>query len=362
MAKTENRAETAAVKKAGCAVIGYGGMGGWHTRHLLESDVGYLCGIYDIDPAKGELARSNGIRSYASEKELLDDPEISVVTIATPNDCHAEIAVRALRAGKNVISEKPVTMNSRELNEVIAVAEETGKLFTVHQNRRWDCDYLMMKEAYHRPDFGKIFCVESRIQGSRGVPGDWRSQKAHGGGMIFDWGVHLIDQMFGIIDDRRLLKVGCRCENVTGAETDEGFKLDMIFEGDVVGHIEVGTHHFIQMPRFYLAGTAGGAIIEDWRDRTRCLCIKEWTEGEVKPVVTAAGMTKTMAPRADDTLREFYIERPDPDVHDFYRNFIAATRGEAEQIVTHKQMRRVMRVMETAFMSDRAGSLIPFGE
>ena len=67
---------------------------------------------------------------------------------------------RALRAGKNVISEKPVTMNSRELNEVIAVAEETGKLFTVHQNRRWDCDYLMMKEAYHRPDFGKIFCVE----------------------------------------------------------------------------------------------------------------------------------------------------------------------------------------------------------
>ena len=232
-------------------------MGGWHTRHLLESDVGYLCGIYDIDPAKGELARSNGIRSYASEKELLDDPEISVVTIATPNDCHAEIAVRALRAGKNVISEKPVTMNSRELNEVIAVAEETGKLFTVHQNRRWDCDYLMMKEAYHRPDFGKIFCVESRIQGSRGVPGDWRSQKAHGGGMIFDWGVHLIDQMFGIIDDRRLLKVGCRCENVTGAETDEGFKLDMIFEGDVVGHIEVGTHHFIQMPRFYLAGTAG---------------------------------------------------------------------------------------------------------
>ena len=119
--------------KAGCAVIGYGGMGGWHTRHLLESDVGYLCGVWDINPAKLELAKANGIRAYGSEAELLADPDISVVTVATPNDSHAPIVERALRAGKNVISEKPVTLNSKLLDEMIKTSEETGKLFTCYQ-------------------------------------------------------------------------------------------------------------------------------------------------------------------------------------------------------------------------------------
>ena len=94
------------VQKTGCAVIGYGGMGGWHTRYILESDVAYLCGIYDINPVKVELAKTNGIRAYATLEELLADDEIKFVTIATPNEVHAEIAIKALRAGKHVITEK----------------------------------------------------------------------------------------------------------------------------------------------------------------------------------------------------------------------------------------------------------------
>ncbi|MBO4792364.1 MAG: Gfo/Idh/MocA family oxidoreductase [Clostridia bacterium] len=348
--------------KAGCGIIGYGGMGGWHARHLAESDVGYLRGVWDIKPERNELAESQGIHAYKSEADLLADPDISVVTIATPNDVHAEIAIRALRAGKNVISEKPVTLNSKQLDAVIAASEETGKLFTVHQNRRWDCDFMMMREAFRRPEFGKIFRIESRIQGSRGIPGDWRAEKAHGGGMIYDWGVHLIDQMLCIAAGLKIESVFCVCENVIGAECDEGFRMDINFEGGFTGHIEVGTHNFISLPRFYLTGTCGSAVIDDWRDSTRCICVKDWNDGPVKPVVTAAGMTKTMAPRAEDSMLEFRIERPASDVHDFYRNFIAATRGEAEQIVTHAQMRRVMKVMETAFMSDRAKSVIPFVE
>ena len=119
-------------QKTGCAVIGYGGMGGWHTRYILESDVAYLCGIYDINPVKVELAKTNGIRAYESLEELLADDEIKFVTIATPNEVHAEIAIKALRAGKHVITEKPVVLNSQELEQVIAVANECGRLFTVH--------------------------------------------------------------------------------------------------------------------------------------------------------------------------------------------------------------------------------------
>jgi len=348
-------------KKTGVAVIGYGGMGGWHTRHLLESDVAVLCGIWDTNPQKCALAETNGIKAYKSEAELLADPNVEIVTIATPNHFHAEIAIRALRAGKHVISEKPVCLTSDELESVIAVSKETGRLFTVHQNRRWDCDFMMMKEAYHCGKLGEIFRIESRIQGSRGCPGDWRSVKPSGG-MIYDWGVHLIDQMFQIVNDKKIKAVSCHCEHITNKEVDDGFQLDIIFEGDLVGHIEVGTHHFITLPRYYMAGTEGAAVIQDWRDRTTCIHSISDNEKEVKPVITAAGMTKTLAPRAEDTLETFYIERPESDVHDYYRNFVAAARGECEQIVKHSEMRRVLKVMEAAFESDRLKAVVPFNE
>ena len=84
-------------KKA--AVIGYGGMGaGFHCKNLLTSDVCELAGIYDIDPAKRELAASRGVKVYNTREELLADPSIDMVTIATPNDVHEEIAVAAERA------------------------------------------------------------------------------------------------------------------------------------------------------------------------------------------------------------------------------------------------------------------------
>ena len=107
------------------AVIGYGGMGGWHTQHLLKSDVFELAGIYDIKEERRALAEKNGIRAYATREELLADPRIELVTVATPNDSHEEIAVAALRAGKNVISEKPVTLSMDSLERISPSAKHS---------------------------------------------------------------------------------------------------------------------------------------------------------------------------------------------------------------------------------------------
>ena len=133
------------VKKNG-VIIGYGHMGSWHVNHYLKSDVVHLAGIYDIDPKKIELAEANGINTYPSFEAVLADPTVDFVLIATPNEFHKPYAIAALEAGKHVISEKPVTLSSAELKEMIAAAKKANRIFTVHQNRRWDCDYLMMKE------------------------------------------------------------------------------------------------------------------------------------------------------------------------------------------------------------------------
>ncbi len=349
-------------EKMGVAVVGYGGMGGWHTRHILNSDVTYLCGIYDIKPARNELAESREIHVYSSLEELLADEAVSFIVIATPNEVHAEIAIKAMRAGKHVITEKPVVLSSEELEAVIAVSKETGMLFTVHQNRRWDVDYLMMREAYRSGKLGDVFTCESRVQGSRGIPGDWRGKPEHGGGMIYDWGVHLIDQMLLIFEDKKIKGIRCLCEHITNDQVDDGFKLDIIFEDNCVGHVEVGTSHFMSLPRWYMAGTNGTAIVHDWKDYTHIISCKLYDEGEVTPVVTAAGMTKTMAPRSKENLEESSIERPESDVHDYYRNFVAAINGKEEQIVKHDQMRRVLRVIEAAFEADKLGITVAFND
>ena len=336
--------------KKNFAVIGYGGQGAWHTRQILASDVAALTGVYDTDPAKNELAEKNGIHAYSSFEEVLADQAVETVVIAVPNDDHKELVIRSLEAGKNVICEKPVEMSVAAFDEMTAAADKSGKLFTVHQNRRWDVDYLAMKKIVESGEIGELINIESRIHGSRGIPSDWRCTKAQGGGMILDWGVHLIDQILQIIKER-IVRVYCTATHITNSEVDDGYKLTMYFESGKTAYVEVGTYNFIAMPRFYLQCKNGSAIIEDWQKNAQVARMKAWNEKEVLPVQTAAGITKTMAPRDEITLDMYEAERPSSDVHDFYRNFCAALDGKAESAIKLGEVRRVMQVMEACFES-----------
>ena len=342
------------------AVVGYGGMGSWHVNHALKSDVLELSGIYDIDDKKSKLAMERGIKAYASLDELIADKEIELVTVAIPNDVHLDTVVRLLKGGKNVICEKPVALSSDDLEKMIEASKKSNKLFTVHQNRRWDVDYLAMQHLANTKEIGKPLRIESRIHGSRGIPSDWRGEKEHGGGMILDWGIHLIDQLLLIYKDETIDTINCTVTNITNKEVDDGFYLTITFKSGAVAFVEVGTYNFIAMPRFYMKAENGSALIKDWREKTQVAKCLHWHESEVIPVQTAAGLTKTMAPRDSVTLKEYELEIPKSDVHDFYRNFVNAIDGKEAQIVTHDQMRLDMKVMECAFKSAELNQTIKF--
>ena len=169
------------------AIIGYGGMGGWHHQNVSERIPAiHVKGAYDIRQEALDKAVHNGLYAYSSVEELLADPELDLVTVATPNNFHKDLVIRCLRAGKNVISEKPVAMNAPELEEMMAAAKESGKVFSVHQNRRWDKDYAIVKKALQSGVIGEPYFIESRVQGSRGPLFGWRGYKIDGGGMLLD--------------------------------------------------------------------------------------------------------------------------------------------------------------------------------
>ena len=346
------------MKKMKVAVVGYGGMGGWHTEKLLKSDVAELAGIYDIRRERNELAESRGIHAYGSLRELLQDSEVELVTVAVPNDAHEDVVVKALNAGKNVICEKPVALSLESLNRMIEAAEKNHVHFSTHQNRRWDVDYLAMKQVHDSGELGKVINIESRIHGSRGIPSDWRGEKVHGGGMLYDWGIHLIDQMLMIFGFENFESVYCICAHITNQEVDDGFRLDLNFKNGQRATVEVGTYNFIAMPRFYMRAEKGSALITDWREEAQVVKCTHWHESEVLPVETAAGLTKTMAPRDGITTDTYRVPKPQSDVHDYYRNFIATIRGEATQCVTYDQMRTDLRVILAAFESAKEGKVV----
>jgi predicted dehydrogenase len=188
-------------------VLGAGFMGGVHTEALKRLGVG-VAGIMDISPeAAQRVAQSQGVtKVYRSIPEVLKDPQVDVVHITTPNASHFEIAAQALRAGKHVMCEKPLAMNTRESAELVRIAADTGRVAGVNYNIRF---YPLCHEARHRIQQGEIGDVFS-IYGSYvqdwllyDTDYNWRVLNEEGGALraVADIGTHWLDLMSFITGD-----------------------------------------------------------------------------------------------------------------------------------------------------------------
>ncbi len=342
------------------AIIGFGGMGSFHYKKLLKEQEIVATGVWDIKPERREYAESLGLHAYTSLEDLLADDSIEIVLIATPNDVHHSIAIQALEAGKHVICEKPVTLGSRLLGEMLDAADKAGKLLTVHQNRRWDRGYRIVHQILGEGVLGDVYRIESRVHGAHGIPGDWRQDPKQGGGMVYDWGIHLLDQAVMLFPDAKIKSVYATLNHVTNEQTDDGFFIDLLFDNGIHYTVEVGTSHFITLPRWLVLGRDGTLMLDNWGLEGKIVCAHGEDDKDVTPVVTAAGLTKTMAPRREDTIKTLPIPDIWPDLGEYYRNITACLEGRESPIVTPVQMRRVMRLIDKVFEAAECGQVLPF--
>ena len=347
-------------EKMKMGIIGFGGMGSYHYQNIRDRiDCLEVKGIYDLLPERNEVAAQNGLIVYPTREALLADPEIELVLVATPNNYHKPISIAALNAGKNVVCEKPVMLSEAELEEVLAVARRNGKVFTVHQNRRWDRDYVIIMHLYDTKRLGTPYFIESRVQGSKRVLSGWRGRKENGGGMLLDWGIHLLDQLMWM-DKNPVVEVKAELFEVYSEGVDDNCKLYVKFEDGLWAMIEVSTNCFIVQPRWHMSCTDGTAVVEDWGCHGRMVELADdkdlgWT---AEIVYTEAGPTRTMAPRPRETTRELPLPEVNTDWCDFYKNVVATIRGNASLIVTPEEEIRLMHVVDLLFESARQGRSI----
>lgn len=348
-------------KKINIGIIGYGFMGHCHRDFISSSEQFNLVAVCDTNPARLEdLENISGIKIYYNPDDIMRDTNVHTLIIATPNPLHKEMAIQAARHGKHIILEKPAVLNLPDFDEMMEVIKETGVKFTVHHQRRWDRDFRIAKEVYDQRMTGNVYAIKSCLYGVNGNMHDWHVFKQMGGGMLFDWGVHLIDQMLYMVDSK-IKTVFADVRNVINTEVDDYFKINLLFENHITAEIELGTYYLNPTRGWTVCGDKGTMFLNGFQcdgkivHTTRLL---ENVPGRI--TMSAAGPTRSFGPPAPGVL----TEEPLPDVVTdnfmFFDNAYKALNGEEEFIVRPEQVRKVLSVMEAARLSSRLKQSVNF--
>jgi len=185
-------------------VIGYGGafnMGRHHLNEMKQAGMTPVA-VAEIDPKRLEVAAQDfpGIGTYSSIEEMLRKSDVNLLAIITPHNTHAKLAIQCLKAGRHVVCEKPMAVTTKECDSMIAEAKKRGLLLSTYHNRHWDGIILGVMEQVRSGVIGEVVRVETRM-GGWGKPGDWwRSSKTISGGILYDWGVHLLEYTLQIVN------------------------------------------------------------------------------------------------------------------------------------------------------------------
>ncbi len=340
------------------AILGFGGMGYWHAHNAVKVSGVNLIGSYDVNP--NAYYDSLEIPVYASEEALFADPRVNTVLLTVPNHLHKEYAIKAARAGKNVLCEKPAALTVTDFDEMTAEAQKCGVLFTVHQNRRWDRDFNIVRRLYNEGTLGTVFNIESTLHSPNGKVHNWHQFPQFGGGMIYDWGVHLVDQILTLIP-KPLHSVYTDAKSVHNPLVEDFFRIILKFEDGESACLSQSTFVLKPAPRWLICGDKGTAIIEDFACTGNVYTTSELVT-KLPPRIeeNPAGPTRSFLRVPPGKILISDLPQVQTDWTDFYKNYIDVINGRAAFIVQPPQVRRVLAVLEACFASARAGASVPF--
>jgi scyllo-inositol 2-dehydrogenase (NADP+) len=338
------------VSEPRAVVIGYGYAGRSFHSYLIGLDSGLaLHGVCSRNPAtRQKIVQERGCRAYESFEQVIADPDVDLVVLATPHDAHAELAVRAMDAGKHVVTDKPMCTTLAECDRMIEAAGRSGVLLSVFQNRRWDGDYLTLRGLLEEGALGELRWLEMAWQGPR-APGGWRGETAHGGGRLFDLGAHMIDQCLLLLP-QAVRSVYCRLHHdYADRDVDSHAMVVVGFEGGATAVVDAGGMHFIQKPRIQAFGREGAFVKHGLDPQETAM-----RAGDIDSAVEA---TENYG-----RLRTAQEDRSVPTVpgrwRSYYENVADALAGRAELAVKPQSVRRDIAVLDAAFRSARTGKVV----
>ena len=321
------------------AVIGYGGafnMGRHHAQNMRAAGM-ELAAACDLDAARMEQAANDfpGIRTFTRVEDLLAQPDVDLVTVITPHNTHASLAMQVLESGKHCILEKPMCIRAGDADALVRKAAEAGRMLSVYHNRRWDGWYLTLKDLIARGILGDIFHVEMYIGGYNHPGSWWRARKEISGGAYYDWGAHYIDYLFGIMPGR-IKSVRGFVQNRVWSDVSNEDQIQSIieFESGAVADVQVSSIARLGKANRRILGTKG-AVVDFW-------------DGHLTLQTEVNGVqVESKVPCQKDNWLAYHQNVADHLLHG------------ADLAVKPEQARRTIAVIETTEKSALAGRELP---
>lgn len=349
------------------AVIGHGFMGHEHETMLSQMEGIRLVGFSDRDPKQLDDVRE-GLKRYESNEALLADPEVDVALIAANNNQHHDLVIQAAEAGKDIICEKPAAMSLEELDDMVRVTNECGVKFTVHHQRRLDQDFRIMKEIFDQKALGDVYMMKNSLYGFNGNMHDWHVYISEGGGMLYDWGVHLIDQILFMMPEAKITSIYADVRNVINFEVDDYFKILLRFDNHVMAEVELGTYLLADKPQdkwferhWIMSGNKGTAYVDGFEPEGKIVRTTELlTNVRGSRTMTAAGPTRSFGPPAPGKIITEDVPKVNTCHRDYFENYKKAYYGEEDFLVKIPETRRVLAVMDAVRKSAETGKSVDF--
>ncbi len=346
-------------------IIGFGFMGHIHEKTLNSIKNAEVVALCDIEENKMKDAINKNIIKTTSVDEIVNIKEIDTVIISVNNHFHKEVVIKAAEKGKNIICEKPAAMSVKEFDEMTEEVKKAGVKFTVHQQRRFDVDFRTAKEVFDQKSLGNVYTIQSKLYGINGNMHDWHVYKKYGGGMLYDWGVHLIDQMLFMVDSK-IKTIFADLRNVINEEVDDYFKVLLKFENGITAEIELGTYFLADKPKWFerhwfIGGDKGTMYSDGFEPEgkiARTTRLLQNVPG--KTTMTASGPTRSFGPPAEGVLITEDLPKVNFEHIMFFENYLNALEGKEELLVKIPEVRRVLAVMEAIRESAEKGKSVDF--
>lgn len=321
----------------GVGLLGYGSIGREHAEAVAATSGLRLAAVCDLSAERRERAmRDWSVHTHARAEAMLADPEVGLVVVGTPPSAHTGPVLQALEAGKHVVCEKPFALRAEDGDRMIDLAASRRLVLTVYQSRRWDPDYLALRDVARSGSIGEPFYLESFIGGYDHPCDLWHSHEPISGGTIYDWGSHYFDWILQLFPDTvRMVEAQAHkrvWHDVTNADQ---VRVDVTFAGGAQAMFLQSEIAAARKPKWYLLGTDGAVV-------------GEWAEADVPSDFPARVKVhrrtgeETLALRSRDELG-------------FYRNLADHMAWQEPLAVTAEEARRTVAVMEAATRSIAEG-------
>ena len=315
-------------------LLAYGAIGDEHNKAIQATDGLTLHAVCDTNPERLEAALkiSPDVQTFGDANEMLSNAEIDLVVISTPPNSHYKWAKQALSLGLHVMLEKPMALTTQECDELMELAKSKSALLVVYQNRRYDLDYLTIKQQIESGQIGELFHYESFVGGYSKPCSYWHSDAAVSGGAIFDWGSHFIDQIMSLVSSEVDFVSGLNQKRVWDHVTNaDHAQVSINFKGGLQAIFINSDLAAARKPKFYLLGTKG-ALVGEWDQSA------EGSVADLPAIITLH--------RADGSSE--VIEHVASKPYSFYASLVAYLNDATPMSIVASQSRDVVAIMQAA--------------